>query len=99
MSADELLIAVELPIARYNSAHFFCEFARRHGDYGIVGLAAQIVLGGLVVLFKLNPYLVALHFFLTLVVLGDAIVLYCIADRARDDFLEVHLHVFEKMLR
>jgi cytochrome c oxidase assembly protein subunit 15 len=48
----------------------------------IIGLAAQIVLGGLVVLFKLNPYLVALHFFLTLVVLGDAIVLYCIADPA-----------------
>jgi heme a synthase len=49
----------------------------------IIGLAAQIVLGGLVVLFKLNPYLVALHFFLTLVVLGDAIVLYCVADSAR----------------
>ena len=43
-------------------------------------LVAQIVLGGLVVLFKLNPYLVALHFLLTLVVLGDAIVLYCVAD-------------------
>jgi cytochrome c oxidase assembly protein subunit 15 len=47
------------------------------------GLIAQIVLGGLVVLFKLNPYLVALHFFLTLVVLGDAILLYVIADPAR----------------
>ena len=46
LSADELLIAVELPIARYNSAHFFCEFARRHGDYGIVGLAAQAVVEG-----------------------------------------------------
>jgi cytochrome c oxidase assembly protein subunit 15 len=41
----------------------------------IVGLVAQIVLGGLVVLFKLNPYLVALHFLLTLAVLGDALVL------------------------
>jgi heme a synthase len=49
----------------------------------IIGLVAQIVLGGLVVLFKLNPYLVALHFFLTLVVLADAIVLYCIADPTR----------------
>lgn len=47
----------------------------------IVGLLAQIVLGGLVVLFKLNPYLVALHFALTLVVLADAILLYCYADR------------------
>lgn len=41
----------------------------------LAGLAAQIVLGGLVVLFKLNPYLVALHFVLTLVVLAVAIVL------------------------
>src|SRR5580658_1493840 len=41
LSADELLVAVELPTAQNNSAHFFCEFARRHGDYAIVGLAAQ----------------------------------------------------------
>jgi carbon-monoxide dehydrogenase medium subunit len=48
LSADELLTAVELPVARENSAHFFCEFARRHGDYAIVGAAAQaIVEGGL----------------------------------------------------
>lgn len=39
----------------------------------LAGLAAQVVLGGLVVLFKLNPYLVALHFVLTLVVLGVAL--------------------------
>ena len=39
------------------------------------GLLAQVILGGLVVLFKLNPYLVALHFALTLVVLAIAIVL------------------------
>ena len=48
----------------------------------VIGLVAQIVLGGLVVLFKLNPYLVALHFALTLVVLADAILLYCFAGRA-----------------
>jgi carbon-monoxide dehydrogenase medium subunit len=41
LSAQELLIAVELPVARKNAAHFFHEFARRHGDYAIVGLAAQ----------------------------------------------------------
>lgn len=41
----------------------------------VLGLVAQIVLGGIVVLTKLNPYLVSLHFFLTLVVLADAIVL------------------------
>jgi carbon-monoxide dehydrogenase medium subunit len=43
LSAQELLVAVELPIAPKNSAHFFCEFARRHGDYAIVGLAAQAI--------------------------------------------------------
>jgi len=47
LSPQELLVAVELPVARKNSAHFFLEFARRHGDYAIVGLAAQsIIVGG-----------------------------------------------------
>src|SRR6202166_4574116 len=32
LSAQELLIAVELPVARENSALFFHEFARRRGD-------------------------------------------------------------------
>ena len=46
LSAQELLIAVELRVARKSSVHFFHEFARRHGDYAIAGLAAQaIVLG------------------------------------------------------
>lgn len=44
---------------------------------GLVGgVVAQIVLGGLVVLFKLNPYLVGLHFLLTIVVLVDALVFF-----------------------
>jgi aerobic carbon-monoxide dehydrogenase medium subunit len=43
LSAPELLVAVEWPVAPDNSAHFFSEFARRHGDYAIVGLAAQAV--------------------------------------------------------
>src|ERR1700730_3044692 len=43
LSSQELLVAVELPVAQENSAHFFCEFARRHGDYAIVGLAAEAV--------------------------------------------------------
>jgi carbon-monoxide dehydrogenase medium subunit len=38
---DELLTSVELPVARKSSVHFFHEFARRHGDYAIAGLAAQ----------------------------------------------------------
>ena len=46
LAADELLIAVELPAARKNSAHFFHEFARRHGDYAIVGAAAQAIVEG-----------------------------------------------------
>jgi carbon-monoxide dehydrogenase medium subunit len=43
LSAHELLVAVELPVAQKTSAHFFGEFARRRGDYAIVGLAAQAV--------------------------------------------------------
>jgi len=43
LSADELLVAVELPVARKDSVHFFHEFARRHGDYAIVGVAAQAI--------------------------------------------------------
>jgi carbon-monoxide dehydrogenase medium subunit len=46
LSPQELLLAVELPVAGKNSAHFFCEFARRHGDYAIAGLAAQAIVQG-----------------------------------------------------
>ena len=46
LSAEELLVAIELPVSRKNSAHFFHEFARRHGDYAIAGLAAQAVIEG-----------------------------------------------------
>jgi carbon-monoxide dehydrogenase medium subunit len=46
LSPQELLVAVELPAAQANSAHFFNEFARRHGDYAIAGLAAQTVVQG-----------------------------------------------------
>src|ERR1700761_4282750 len=41
LTPEELLVAVEIPIARKDSAYFFHEFARRHGDYAIVGMAAQ----------------------------------------------------------
>jgi carbon-monoxide dehydrogenase medium subunit len=43
LSPQELLVAVELPVKPRKSSHFFHEFARRHGDYAIVGLAAQAV--------------------------------------------------------
>src|SRR6266436_3285133 len=46
LSPQELLIAVEVPVAQRNSAHFFHEFARRHGDYAIAGLAAQATVRG-----------------------------------------------------
>ena len=46
LSSQELLVAVELPAVPHDSAHFFHEFARRHGDYAIVGLAAQAVVKG-----------------------------------------------------
>lgn len=39
LSADDLLVAVELPIAK-GRVHYFHEFARRHGDYAIAGVAA-----------------------------------------------------------
>src|SRR5260221_2156617 len=44
MLPQELLAAVELPVRGRNSAHFFHEFARRHGDYAITGLAAQAII-------------------------------------------------------
>jgi carbon-monoxide dehydrogenase medium subunit len=44
LSPEELLVAVELPARSKNSAHFFHEFARRHGDYAILGLAAQAII-------------------------------------------------------
>jgi carbon-monoxide dehydrogenase medium subunit len=46
LSAQELLVAVELPVAGNNAVHFFCEFARRHGDYAIAGLATQAIVQG-----------------------------------------------------
>ena len=44
LSADEIVTAVEVPLPAANAVHFFSEFARRHGDYAIVGLSAQAVL-------------------------------------------------------
>ncbi len=41
LGSGELLVAVEFKVAGKGSSHFFHEFARRHGDFAIVGLAAQ----------------------------------------------------------
>ena len=46
LSPQELVVAVELPVAQKNSVHFFQEFARRHGDYAIAGLAAKAIING-----------------------------------------------------
>ncbi|MES2749940.1 MAG: xanthine dehydrogenase family protein subunit M [Pseudomonadota bacterium] len=46
LSPEELLVAVEMPVAKSNSVHFFHEYARRKGDYAIVGLAASGILEG-----------------------------------------------------
>jgi carbon-monoxide dehydrogenase medium subunit len=46
LGPQELLVAVELPVSPRSSTHFFHEFARRHGDYAIVGLSAQAVVKG-----------------------------------------------------
>ena len=40
----ELLTAVEIPARAANSGSAFLEIARRHGDYALAGVAAQVVL-------------------------------------------------------
>jgi carbon-monoxide dehydrogenase medium subunit len=46
LAPDELLTRIEFPAARHDERAYFCEFARRMGDYAIVGLAAQAKLAG-----------------------------------------------------
>lgn len=43
---DEIVTAVEVPVARPGERFFFHEFARRSGDYAIVGLAARMSVSG-----------------------------------------------------
>jgi cytochrome c oxidase assembly protein subunit 15 len=49
----------------------------------VAGVIAQAVLGGIVVYTKLNPYLVMVHFFATMLLLVDAVVL---VHRSRRDY-------------
>jgi cytochrome c oxidase assembly protein subunit 15 len=49
----------------------------------VLGVLAQAVLGGIVVYTKLNPYLVMVHFFATMLLLADAVVL---VHRSTRDF-------------
>jgi carbon-monoxide dehydrogenase medium subunit len=46
LAPDELLVEVRLPAIPAGAGHAFAEFARRHGDFAIVGIAASIVPDG-----------------------------------------------------
>ena len=42
---DELLVAIEVPPAAPRTGYAFIEMARRHGDFGLAGVAAALTLG------------------------------------------------------
>ncbi len=46
LAPDELLVEVRLPAAPAGAGYAFEEFARRHGDFAIVGVAAMVVREG-----------------------------------------------------
>ena len=46
LAPDEMLMAIEVPVAKPGQVHFFHEYCRRSGDYAIVGLAASAVVEG-----------------------------------------------------
>jgi CO/xanthine dehydrogenase FAD-binding subunit len=46
LAPDELLVEVRLPAMEAGAGYAFEEFARRHGDFAIVGIAAMIVRRG-----------------------------------------------------
>jgi carbon-monoxide dehydrogenase medium subunit len=46
LAADEILTEVRLPAIPTGAGYAFEEFARRHGDFAIVGIAALVVLEG-----------------------------------------------------
>jgi carbon-monoxide dehydrogenase medium subunit len=46
LAADEVLTEVRLPVAPAGAGWAFEEFARRHGDFAIVGVAAMVVRDG-----------------------------------------------------
>ena len=46
LAPDEMLVAVEVPVAKPGQVNFFHEYCRRSGDYAIVGLAASAVVEG-----------------------------------------------------
>ena len=42
LGADEMIAAIDVPLWRSNHGHGFQEFARRHGDFALVGVAALL---------------------------------------------------------
>lgn len=44
MADEELLVEVEIPDLPAKTGYAFVEFARRHGDYALVGVAARVAL-------------------------------------------------------
>ncbi|HEY1444209.1 MAG TPA: COX15/CtaA family protein [Acidimicrobiales bacterium] len=64
----------------------------------VAGVVAQAVLGGIVVYTKLNPYLVMVHFFATMLLLVDAVVL---VHRSTRDYTpgSAHLLVPRPLIR
>lgn len=42
LASDELLVEARFPMARPRTGYAFAEFARRHGDFALVGVAAVI---------------------------------------------------------
>jgi len=46
LTSDELLVEVRLPAMPARSGYAFEEFARRHGDFAIIGIAALVVRDG-----------------------------------------------------
>jgi carbon-monoxide dehydrogenase medium subunit len=45
LGPDELLVAVELPVAATGTGWAFCEVSRRHGDYAMVGVGVSVQVG------------------------------------------------------
>jgi carbon-monoxide dehydrogenase medium subunit len=43
LAPDEILVACEIPVTTHGSRHGFAELSRRHGDYAVIGIAANVI--------------------------------------------------------
>lgn len=46
LAADEIIVEISIPKVSHNTGHSFVEFARRQGDYALLGVAAVVSLDG-----------------------------------------------------